>query len=528
MFSWLKWGKPPHPMADLEKVREWVAALPGHDPARALDKVAGWLASIGQIPKISLRQRLELIDLLDKAANAHWRKLVQQYISAPHLQEAEENRLWNASFGFWKTLGAAYLRCIENFEMGASGAKAVREDLALIAGRALRASSLQLKWTFLRYGQVEKRIWHELGSAYLFAESQGFAALRAELYPAPRGQSSAQEELLRALMLVMVSPNNLTPMKQHIAERVIGYFGSRFVLQKEPVPGCGFFFDLAMAAPPARLQKERAAGSMVRFFGAGEAGRGLTDLMREIRAKDGIPRDVNLGGEFDRETVLSVLAHLERYWNGTPPARRAERGEFVTRITVVPGLPNILRCLELVANGAPLDPRNFPEQESWLTANRSDDGLGVLVPAEKESFDYDPLTGDRIGAGNWLRVGRLVALTEENARTWKLGIVRRITHEGSGQRYAGIELLEGMAIVITLSSASGPRSGQPERRRSAVLLANAIDKNDEALVLMRAGHFAETQALSMHREGKRYLLMPTALVEGGEDFDCARFKMRPA
>ena len=528
MFSWLKWGKPPHPMADLKKVREWVAALPGHDPAGALDKVANWLDSIDRIPKFSLRQRLELIDLLDKAANAHWRKLAQQYISAPHLQEADADRLWNASFGFWKSLGAAYLRCIENFGAGEAATEGAREDLALIAGRALRASSLQLKWTFLRYGQVEKRIWRELGRAYLFAESQGFAALRAELYPAPRGQSSAQEELLRALMLVMVSPHNLVPLKQHIAERVIGYFGSRFVLQREPAPECGFSFDLAMAAPPAQLKKERAAGSMVRFFGAGEAGRGLTDLMREIREKDGIPRDVNLGGEFDRETVLSVLAHLDCYWNGTPPARRAERSEFVTRLTVVPGFPNILRCLELVANGARLDPRNFTEQESWITANRSDDGFGVLVPAEKESFEYDPLTGDRIGTGDWLRIGRLVALCEENARTWKLGIIRRITHEASGQRYAGIELLEGMAIVIKLLNASGPRPGEPERRRAAVLLANEMDKNDEALVLMRAGHFAKTQALSMHIEDKHYLLVPTELVESGEDFDCARFKVRPA
>ena len=328
-------------------------------------------------------------------------------------------------------------------------------------------------------------------------------------------------------MLVMASPSNLAPLKQHIAERVIGYFGSRFVLEREPALECGFSFDLAMAAPPAQLQKARATGSMVRFFGAGEAGRGLTDLMREIRAKDGIPRDVNLGGEFDRESVLSVLAHLDRHWNSTP-ARRSGRSEFVTGVTVVPGFPNILRCLELVANGVPLDPRNFPEQESWITANRSDDGFGVLVPAENESFEYDPLTGERIGTGDWLRIGRLVALSEENARTWKLGLIRRITREGSGQRYVGIELLEGMAIVIKLLNASGPRVGEPERRRTAVLLANAMDKNDEALVLMRAGHFAKTQTLSMQIEDQRYLLVPIALVEDGEDFDCARFRMQPA
>lgn len=528
MFSWLKRGKPADPMADAKTARQSVAELSGLDPATALDKVAAWLDSINQSGEFNLQQRWELIDLVDKAANAHWRKLVQQYISAPHLQKAHPGRLWNAVFGFWKMLGAAYLQCIENFNGGAAAAEAVRKELALVAGRALRASSLQLKWTFLRHGQIEGRIWRELGSAYLFAESQGFAALRVELYPGQEGPSSAQDELLKALMLAMASPHSLAPLQQHIAERVVAHFGSRFVLQGKPAPGCGFSFDLAMARPPARLQKETAAGPMVRFFGAGEAGRGLTDLMQEITAKDGVPSDVNLGGEFDRETVLSVLAHLERSWHSTPPARRAERSELVSRITVVPGFRNILRCLELMASGVPLDPGNFPDQESWITANRSDGGFGVLVPKDRESFEYDPLTGARIGSGDWLRIGALLALREENATSWKVGVVRRITYDGSGQRRVGIELLEGVASIIKLAPASGPGAREPERRRVAVLLANATDKNDEALVVMRAGHFATTQTLSMDVEDKRYLLLPTALIEGGDDFDCARFKMIPA
>lgn len=302
---------------------------------------------------------------------------------------------------------------------------------------------MQLKWTFLRHGPIEERICRELGSAYLFAESQGFAALRAELYPGPRGQSSAKEELLRALMLVMASPYSLAPLKQHIAERVVAHFGSRFVLQGKPAPGCGFSFDLAMARPPARLQKEMAAGSMVRFFGAGEAKQGLTDLMRDVRAKDGIPSDVYLGGEFDQETVLSVLAHLERYWDSTPPAGRAERSGLVSRVAVVPGFRNILRCLELMASGVPLDPRNFPEQESWTTVNKSDGGYGAFVPKERDSIHYDPLTGARTGSGDWLRIGALLALCGENAPGWRVGVVRRITHEGSRQCRVGIELLGG-------------------------------------------------------------------------------------
>jgi hypothetical protein len=54
------------------------------------------------------------VNLLDQSAVARRRKLAQDYVAAPHLQKADEERLWNACFEFWKALAAAYLRCIEN------------------------------------------------------------------------------------------------------------------------------------------------------------------------------------------------------------------------------------------------------------------------------------------------------------------------------------------------------------------------------------------------------------------------------
>ena len=526
MFGWFKWGKPVHPLADVRSAQELIAGLPAQDPARALDTVAAQLDSITGARAIDLRQRWNVIDLLDRGTVAHRRKLAQD-LAAPRLKKVDGERMWTASFGFWKSLGAAYQRCIETAKARPTAVKSVRKYLPLIAARALHASDRQLRLTYSRHGQVEERIWRELGSAYLFAESQGFAALRVELYPEPRSQSSAQEELLKSLMLATASPWNLADSKLRIAERVVAHFGGRFVLCAEPMPECGFYFDLAQANPPGR-RRQMAAGPTVRYFGAGEAERGLADLMREVRARDGVPSDVNLGGHFDRDTVISVLAYLSRLWDTAAPERSGERAELVTRVTVVPGFPNILRCLELLAGGATPDRASFAEKENWIAVDRSEGGYGLLVPKERNSFDYDPLTGARTGSGDWLRIGSLVALGEEHATTWKLGIVRGIRHEASGQRHVGIEVLKGLAIIIRLAAASGPRAGVPERRRSAVLLSSAADKNDEALVLMRAGHFMKTQSLNADLGGRRYLLLPSELLESGEDFDCARFKVVPA
>ena len=104
--------------------------------------------------------------------------------------------------------------------------------------------------------------------------------------------------------------------------------------------------------------------------------------------------------------------------------------------------------------------------------------------------------------------------------------MRRITDDGPEQRRVGIELLSGMATVVKLASASGPRAAEPERRRSAVLLSGG--NADEVLVLMRAGHFSGRQRLEMQLAGRRSVLQPAELIEAGEDFDCARYTVTPA
>jgi hypothetical protein len=437
MLNWLGWGKPDHPLADMDEAKAQLAALSRRDSVHVLEQVAKWLELVRETREFKPQHRLELIDLLDRTALAHRRKIAHEYVATQRLHKSDEERLWNVSLRFWNVLGAVYLRCIDQFKTGTDGSAAIKASLPLIVARALRALGLQVKWTLVRYGQIETRLWRELASAYLFAEREGIGAARVEIYPGQDRQSGPQEELLRALMLAVSAPGNLTPLKLHVVERIVAHFGNRFRLQEKPAPGHGFVFDIAGAMPPARPPTATARLSMGRYFGAGEAKQGVRDLMQKIRQTDGVPSDVDLGGNFDQETVLSTLEHLARAWGSTPPVRRAERSEGSSRVTVVPGLPNILRCLDLVGSGIPLDPASFTEQETWTTFNRSDVGYGALVPKVRDSFDYDALTGSRAGTGDWLRIGCLLALCEEDTPNWALGVVRRITDDGSEQRRVG-------------------------------------------------------------------------------------------
>jgi len=511
MLSWLTGSKPDHPMADMKKARELVAELLGSDSLRVLEESASWLDSVGGAEGFKLDHRLALVDLLDRGAKSHQSRLGQEYLDAPRLQKTYESRLWKASFGFWKMLGTAYLRCIEQFQAGAPGSGAVKKDLPMMVGRALRALTVQLKWILLRYGLIEDRIWRDLGRAYAFAESQGFAGQRAVIYLGPHGESSAQEEFLKALMLVMSSPDSLPPLKLHIAERAVAHFGSRFALQAKAAPGCHFFFDLSMHQPPARAHKGMALGPMMRFFGAGDAAEGLRDLVRAVGKKDGVPIGVNLGGNFDKETVLSVLAHLEQYWADKPPLRTKQRRDLATRITVVPRFPEIVRWLDAVMDTSSLEFSDPATSESWIVFNASDGGYGAIVPQIK---------------GDWLRIGSLLAVRTETATACRVGIIRRFTKDRYDQQRVGIQVLGNVALPVQLLFAEQAAASNTSRLgKPAVLLSDKPDQNGEVAVVMRAGNFAQKQSLQMRVRDKAYLLSPVGLTEGGEDFDWARFKV---
>lgn len=509
ILDWVSGRKPDHPMATIRAARELVAELPTHDSHKALEEITSWLDSIINTEGFKLDYRLGLADVLDRAGKNHHQKLALEYLGAPRLQKFHEHRLWGVSFEFWKTLGATYLQCIEQFQAGVPDSDKIRKELPVAAARTLRALTLQVKWGLQRYAAIEDRIWKDLARVYLFAESQGFAAHRTAVYPGPHGESSVEEEFLKTLMLAVSAPGSLAPIGIHIAERTVAHLGKAFVIKPKAALHCNFFFDLSMHKPPARVHKGMAFGPMVRFFGAGEAEQALRDLMERIKERDGVPSDVPLGGDFDKETVLSVCSHLEQYWAGTPAERNVQRRELATRLTVVHGFPQIVGWIGAVMKTSALEYTDREGAESWIVFDASDGGYGALLPQV---------------SGDWLQVGGLLGLRSETESACRVGIVRRIARDRHGQRRVGIQVLGKVAIPVALSPSSGSRREAAHKGQAALLLSDKPDKNGEVALLMGAGSFTQKQDIHMCVRDRTYLLSPSALVEGEEEFDWARFR----
>jgi len=498
--------KPDHPMADIKEAKTLIAELPANDAFKMIEEVTYWLDSINRTAEFKADQRFALIDMLDQAAKNHQRKLSQDYLATERKQKFLEARLWKAMFEFWKELGDAYIRCVEQYQ---SGSTAIKKDLPVIVARALRALTLQLKWQLLRYGPIENRIWAEIGRLYQFADTRYFTTDEIAVYPGAHGASSVLREFLKAVMLSVSSTDGLAPARQEVAERVVAHFGALFIMEDQPGEGCNFFLDLSMREPPARVRKGAKPAPTIRFFGAGRALPALYKLMQDIKQKEGVPSDVHLGGNFDNDLVLSVLQHLAMCWSDHAPARSSERRQTASRLTVVHDFQNMLAGLG--DDAMSLDFDNAKDSESWIVENISDGGYGAIVPQVK---------------GDWVHVGSLVGLKTETAKFWGAGVIRRLTRDKFQQRCVGIQLLSKSVMVVRLAPAGHISSFNATREGDrAILLSVAPDKNGEIELLLRAGSFTSGQSLEMNIEDKTYLLIPSKLVEGGDDFDWARFKL---
>ena len=514
MLSFLTGSKVDHPMADAKKAREIISELPA-DPLKALADITQWLESLRDTKAFKVDRLFDNIDLLDGAAKNHQRKLAQDYFATARQQKFQENRLWTSSYAFWKALSDAYLECVARYENTQTGGTAFRKNLPVIVARTLRALTLQLKWALVRYGPVDPQAWAAIGRLYQFAEASGFAASTVAIYPGAHGGGSVQQEFLKAVMLCISSTDGLSPIRQELAERAVAHFSPGFRLSRESGPGCGYCFDIAGGKPPLRVVDGKTPSSpTARYFGAGDALAQLTRVESIVKETGAIPSEVHLGGIYAPDVVLPVLRHLLAYWSDDAPARSTQRRQTATRMTVLHGMVEILRTLD-PANSDELDfsdPAAAEHSaESWIVENVSDGGYGAIIPAAKS---------------DWVRVGALIGVKTEVSKHWGIGIIRRVTRDEHQQRRVGIQSLSKIAIPVRIGKSGGMfASGPAEPTDSALLLSTTPDKNGEVGVVLREGIYNSRDSLDMVVNNKPYLLMPSRLAEGGEDFDWAMFKV---
>jgi hypothetical protein len=507
MLGWISGGKSDHPMADEKGAKEFLAELPAQDPYKTLAEIAHWLDVTRSVENLKPLRAFEIVNLLDQAAKPHQRKLSQEYLAAGMRQQKfQEQRIWSSVSELWGQLGAAYEFCLAQTLPGVSGSGALKAHAPTIAARALRALALEIKWSLARYGPVDPTLWGRMGALYFQAESGGFAQKVCEVYPGAHGESTVQREYLKALMLSMSATDSLLPRKLEVAERLVAHFAAHFVLQKQAAKGCHYVVDLQVAKQPVRLVAKVSGGSTQRYFGPGAAAEMIDKLIARVLDTGAVPSEINLGGNYEPTLVAEVLRHLARYWAPVPPTRGEERRESVARIHVVHDFDDVVAIL--AGESKELD---FQQNiETWTVENESSNGFGAVIPQSRS---------------DWLRVGTLLGIKLEDGNAWGVGIVRRLTNQQDRYRYVGIETLARGGARVKLFPVNQPDAGGGD---DAVLLPSSSAESSgtgELNLLMRMGTFSPRKSFQMRAYERDYLLVPKALLEGGEDFDMAKFRV---
>jgi hypothetical protein len=503
VLKWIAGSRADHVLADPRQIRALLAELPAFDYFKSLEEITSWLDSIADLYGVKLDRLFEVTDLLDVAANAHHARLVRDYLATSRQQKFQEVKLWTCGFNFSRALGDAYLTWLKQYETQDGAAGTQRKHFAVVIARALRALALQMKWTMLRYGPFEAKFWRSVGALYRDAERSGVADVSLPVYPGPEGTGTIRQEYLKLLMLWTSGADVLPPLKQDIAEHVVGYFSPLFEMSAAPFPGALYWFDPGAHRAPTRVFGDPPAAGDLTFFGPGSAPVNLAKLIAVIGRTGTLPSRLNLGAARP-DAVVALLRHLARYWSESPPVRTSGRRASSGRITVVPGYSGLLDELERDEE----DALNFTVSatESWVVEDVSDDGFGALVPAS---------------ASDWIRVGEIIGVCVEGSQHWGVGLVRRVSRDDEREYHVGIEMISHRVIVVRISEV-----GSAGDSDTAVLLSGTPDANGEVGLVTRAGRFDPKSSIQVNGRTKSYVFVPSRLVDAGDDFDWGTFRIQ--
>ncbi len=493
VLKWLGGGKLDHPLADEKGAKEVLEGLPQGDAAKALEEICHWLESVVVTEGFKTERRIEIILQLDDAAQAHLQKLSRDYFSNPPPSRFQEARLWGAISVLWNDLAGAYAACLEQVAADSGAVGKLKPQLPAVVTRAVRAHAAQLKWHYMRYQVGSAAVWQAFGKVYRFAEAKKLQRENVSLYVRNPVNTTSEREFVKALMLAASSPDCLMPVEIELAERIIAHLAGGLLVTDTHQPQATYnWIDLAGSTPPKRLTQAPPTGAGLRFFAAGPANAKLEEMIR-IAEKGALPTELNLGAAYEVAMVLRVMRHLRTYWAATPPVRKHDRYEVAHRLSVVNGFAGVHARVQGGASAGP--------SESWLTQNISSGGIGAALDKTQ---------------GEWLGIGRLVGLSVEGGSgSCSVGMVRRCSRGEQRELYVGLRTFAKTAIAVTLGGIDPPE---------AMLLSDGSALKEDALLCLREGGYDSRVSPTLTFEGHTYLLVPVEKVEGGDDFEIARYR----
>ncbi|GAA5784331.1 hypothetical protein GCM10007860_30920 [Chitiniphilus shinanonensis] len=482
---------------DYKSATVMMQELPESDILQAHIEIVKALRQLNSNPRISLKERMRTVPYLDEKARSLQDHLIEVYSGSLIDDHAAPHQVLPSILAYWHQMAEAYRLCIKQALQ--SGTRHLEQQLHLFIVRALLHYNQEVKWGYLRYMEIDGRVWRNLNRVYHYAEHLKLITTPVQPYPEAE-LTDARREYIQPLMLSLSMPDKLQPSQIELVWHWLRRWAGRIELELQIRPNRQLFaVNIAGSTPPKRLRRDMVGDNWRYWFTEAlvQHARDVHDQL-ERGAK---PEAHGLPIETADPAHLELMHKLLNLWSRdiAPPVRRFERQDIRKRVQVVRGLDDVIRFLGGHGSGS----HRLIDSEHWVLENESSGGYGM---------NYTGKGDDK------LLVGELVGLGQTEGRSFTVGIIRRITKHRDGHVHVGVERLSANAVVVELSQMQGDRTFQ------GLYTTEGTGSTDRFLMLPQT-FFAPHREFLLSAQGRRYRIRMDPALEHSGHTAIARFSV---
>jgi len=502
MLELLDWGKRPRP--DPAETGAGLAGLGGAEPAAALGELLARLEAAGAADS---KARNETLARIQDAGEAHVAALLAQCFLATARTLAAREATWRALADYQTRLARSLCT--------AAGAGLTAQG----AARALYACRTLAKIYLLHYESVPGRLWRVAYAIHAAAENARCASAPVHARADRHVTTTAEQELLRLLMLRVSDPDMMAPEQIAIADRVVEQLGAEFTLRQPGVADNPFCYEPDGEFPPRRAQS-RSPSATARYFGPGMGYDSLGRIARELAAAkvyQPFGKDVGLRAQ------QAAVQHLLAFWRVDSPYAPPAHAPAAGMLQVAHGYGALWQFLSAGGAGpgelALADTAAAPQaEETWTLRSAGGSELSAELPQASRA---------------WAKCGTVVGVARDGGARWA-GLIRRMHSRPDGGLQADIAVLsrEPRALALrevlekyedsAFTNASSRQFGASSVH--AVILADGADAAQRPNLLLPAVHWKPGRIYEAPGDGEPRCLRGLKAVRQGEDFVRATFE----
>lgn len=460
-----------------------MADLPRNQALQALVEIVRELAELNRNPKVSLKERIRTVLYFDEKAQPVTRLLILNYRGIEHIEGVAPRQVLPSLLACWQEMAAAYKLCLKQHAEAPSRQFVPQAELATL--RALHYYAQQAKWAYLRYFDVDPRVWRNMHRLYQVAESGGFIDTPIQRYPDEATPLTVRQSYLHTVLLWLTEPDRRRPEQVWLIDGWLGGWCQQIKLEKVIRPRDQLFaINLDDTKPPVKLRRNMV-GERYRYFSTEGLSAHLAQLAKEAHQGNFAP-ELGALPAGDEGAIAQLLDDLAELWSreGQMRSRRHERSNASQRtVEVAHGLGDISRLfdshtIELREGSG----QTTPEFEEWTVDDESAVGWGANYKAR---FD------------DHLAVGELIAIKPEPGHKLSVGIVRRVNKTRENRVKVGVEKFGVHPVVVALEAPDLPAV-------VALYAADAPQAQGQRCLLVSRGCYAEQRDLTLIAGHKRY------------------------